>query len=427
MKSKYKYTSELNRFDFKAFLNQLGPTLMLPILLVVFSAISFGVSSILPSEFFITKMINSIASTTLLFFPMLVFYSVVIHYNKKIDDFTMIKATIVVLTYISLSSIIYDIEFLPGILFNIFGEQSSYVNESYGLNLLSYSIFSMILLALAFNWFESKIGPLLILIVSILVIIMLFPIFIFISFSLIFIGKILSILPFGLSSFTYGVLNRLLIPFGLHSALFPTFLYTPVGGTMKIFETGTNEVINTISGDSNIWLFMYNNGIDFNSLSGTLDNGNTYEVINNNNIAQYSQGFLPMLSFAFPMIGITYILIVGWDEGKLMLLVTVTTACTGVTEFTEYTFVFINPILYLVNALIFGLSFWLMNIFDAHVFISMGWVFDIFTYGLIPSIKGFKTNWWLIPIIGILLGALYSSIFYFLHKNEKLKINLEWK
>ncbi len=230
-------------------------------------------------------------------------------------------------------------------------------------------------------------------------------------------------LPLGLNSFAYGFTNRLLLPFGLHSLMIPMFAYSDIGGHLNIYLDG--ELIKSVDGDSMIWMTLYSNDIFDFSLNGTVDVDGvlyTYEVIGNNNPGQYQQGFLPMTSIAFPMIAITYCYFNSYEKGKVFLLGAILTCFSGITETTEYFFIMINPLLYLLNAFMVGISFMLCDLLNVNVWLSTGWSIDIILFGLIPWAKGFQTNWYYLIAIGFIVGVIYSSLFILIDRKTKYEL-----
>ncbi len=372
----------------KGLLQKLGAAMMFPITLVAFASLFLGLSFVLPSELLITDIINKLSSIIFIFFPILVFLSIIMHFHNNINETTIINSASVLLIFIA----------------------TLYISDHLEL----VTVFSMIMLASLLIIVDRRIYNIYLyyLICFSLSLLLILPIIIT-NYLIYLLGYLISLLPWGLSAFVYGFTNRMLIPFGLHSVLMPTFLFTEAGGLLTIYNDA-GEIVNTVGGDSQIWVYMYTNGLDFTQLTGSFINDGmnyTYEVTNSYNVGQYQQGFLPMLTFAFPMLGITYIIMNGWEEGKKFLLITLMTAMTGVTEMTEFSFIFISPTLYIVNALLFGASFFLMNVLDCSVWISTGWSIDIIMFGIIPSLKGYATHWYWIPAIGIGLGIIYSIIF----------------
>lgn len=374
------------------FLSRLGSALIYPLSFLAFVSIFMGVGNILPTQWFITRVISDITSIIFNWFWLFTFISLIIVFQVDKDEYTVIKSLIYIAPVIAIT---YSI------------------NNYYGIN-ISYSIFTSLILVFTFIFiYKYEIWSWMWMLIGTGMSVLLIPTFVVVNILIILIGKLISILPWGLSAFTYGAVNRLLVPFGLHSVMIPTFAWSNVGGYMEVYNS-TGEIVKTISGDSPIWQFMYANGIkDFN-IEGTFVFNSidyTYKVLNTNVVGQYQEGFLPIIGFTFPILGLGYCLIRGFDKGWLLLMGTLMTMFSGVTETTEFTFILYSPILYIVNSVIVGTSFMLCNILDVHVWLSTGWCIDILLFGIVPSVKGFDTNWYWIPLIGTILGFIYLGIF----------------
>ncbi len=429
MKKITAISHQKSKWDYiKSKLNLLGSALIFPISLMAFVSLFLGLSFVLPQEFLITIFIKKISSIIFTSFPILIYLTIIIHYHEDKKNDTMINAIIVLFIFIGVQSIIVKTEIIPKNMINELGNLTSYDGSINEINLISFSIFSMMVLSSIFIYIDNRImNKQLHILIGFVLVFVLTPIFMCISVAISLIGFLINLLPFGFSAFAYGFTNRMLLPFGLHTTLIPTFLYTEAGGLLTIYDQVGNAV-ETVGGDSQIWVYMYTNGLDFTKLSGSFVNNGieyTYSITNSYNIGQYQQGFLPMISFAFPMLGITYILICGWEKGKTFFLATIFTLITGVTEMTEFMFIFISPILYITNAIMFGLSFWILNLLNVSVWISTGWIVDILLFGILPTIQGYATNWYWIPIVGISIGLIYSSIFYLILSKRKSSLKLD--
>lgn len=387
----------------KAILNKLGAALMFPLSFLAFVSLFLGVTFILPSEWLIVEAISSITGVLFGFFPYLAFVSLVVVYHPNKSEYTIIKALIMILSVLAVK-ITTDELFNVEISFSLF---SAMIGAAIFIILDRYNIY-------LFLWVLIGAGLSLLLV----------PLYYLLDVIIYGIGNVINLFPFGINAFLYGFFNRLLLPFGLHSIMIPTFAFSPVGGEMTIYNS-SNEIVNTVVGDSPIWMTLYTYGAKDFATVGTINYGSeiyTYEIINNNSIGQYQQGFLPIIIFAFPMVALTYCFTNGFDKGKVFLMGTMLTLFSGVTETTEFFFVMINPWLYLVNAVMVGLSFMLCNLLQVHVWLSTGWVFDIMLFGIIPSIKGFHTHWYMIPLIGITIGIIYSSLFILIDKKTNFEL-----
>lgn len=390
---------------FRSKLLMLGASLMFPLSLLAFASLLLGFTFIFPSDWAITKILSGTTYEVIVIFIYLVYYSIINTFHKNKNYYTFINATLFLLSILTIQHIIK--------LFNL-------LDDSY----LSNSLFTMMICSSFFVYVDYKYDVKLYwVLIALIISIVLIPIFILITFIVNGIGKLIGSIPWGINAFLYGFINRLLLPFGLHTIMIPTFTYSAVGGTLNIYE-GT-MLIDSIQGDSAIWSYMYTHGINFSLNKGTyIYEQITYnfELIGNNVPGQYQEGFLPVTGFIFPIMGLSYVLVHGWEKGKHIFLGSLFTMVSGITEMTEFTFVLLNPFLYFLNALIVGLSFMLCNLFNVSVWLSTGWIFDIILFGIIPSIKGFTTHWYIIPLIGIGLGVVYGLLFNIIDKYSKYEL-----
>ncbi|HEY0753089.1 MAG TPA: PTS transporter subunit EIIC [Ktedonobacteraceae bacterium] len=174
----------------------------------------------------------------------------------------------------------------------------------------------------------------------------------------------------------YGLLNRLLIPLGLHHVL-NSYFWFQLGSF-----TGPKGVVN---GDLNRYF------------AGDPTAGN------------YMAGFFPVMMFGLP--GAALAMIRQARYGKVAAGILLSAAfcsfLTGVTEPIEFAFMFVAPVLYVVHAILTGLSLVICNLLQ----IRLGFGFSA---GLIDFVLNFsKANsnnaWMLIP-----LGLIYGAVYYFL-------------
>lgn len=404
-KAIFKQDNKLENIS--AQLKMLGASLMFPLLLLAFASLVLGITYVFPSEWVTTQAASKIAMSIFHVFSYLVFFSIIITFHKDKDKYTFINATL--------------------FLFIILAIQNSLINiidiDSY---YLSNSVFSMILTAITFIIVDKLIKiPFMWVLVGFLFSLVLVPIFMALALIIRAIGYIIGLCPYGINAFLYGSVNRILLPLGLHSLMIPTFTYTAVGGSLDIYQSG--EIVNTINGDSAIWTYMYTHGIDFQTLDGSfIYEGESYSYIlnNSNNPGQYQVGFLPLTTFIFPIMGLSYVLINGWEKGKLIFISTLITMCSGLTEVTEYIYFFTNIYLYILEVIIVGLSFMFCNLMDVSVWISTGWFIDIILFGIVPMMKGFETNWIWIPIIGISLGIVFAILFNLIDKLSRKPLSV---
>ena len=185
----------------------------------------------------------------------------------------------------------------------------------------------------------------------------------------------------------YGFFNRLLIPTGLHHALNAVFWFDLVG----INDLGY------------FW-------------AGPAGGGVVGET------GRYMAGFFPVMMFGLPGACLAMYRQAKDKHKKrvygLLLAAAVASFVTGVTEPIEFSFMFVAPILYLVHAILTGISMVIIY--------SLGWIAGFgFSAGAIDWILSsqivFATNWFLLPIAGIAYFVLYYFVFSFMIKKFNLK------
>ncbi|AJS57247.1 PTS transporter subunit EIIC [Paenibacillus sp. IHBB 10380] len=192
----------------------------------------------------------------------------------------------------------------------------------------------------------------------------------------------------GLGSFLFMIGNRLLVPFGLHHVLnnFPWF---QIGSfTNAAGEVVHGDIARFLAGDKTAGQFM--------------------------------AGFFPIMMFALPGAALAIIHSAKPTKRKLVASIFIGSAVasilTGITEPLEFSFMFVAPLLYVVHAILTGVSGWIMYALD----IKLGFSFSA---GLIDYLLNWKleTNQlWLIPI-GLVFFVVYYFLFRFLIKVLKLK------
>jgi PTS system N-acetylglucosamine-specific IIC component len=186
----------------------------------------------------------------------------------------------------------------------------------------------------------------------------------------------------------FGVVNRLLLPFGLHHvvnnvAWFQIGAYTPNGGT----TAAHGDLVRFFAHDKSAGMFM--------------------------------TGFFPIMMFALPAAGLAMVRQAHPDQRKrtagILLSAALTSFLTGVTEPIEFAFLFAAPVLFGIHALLTGVSLALcqaLGIHDGFSF-SAGLVDYLFNYDI-------ATKPLLIIPIGIATAAVYYVVFSFAIKRFKL-------
>lgn len=199
-----------------------------------------------------------------------------------------------------------------------------------------------------------------------------------------------------LSTFIFGLTERVLIPLGLHHVWYPSFWFT-----FGEYVTPTGAVIN---GDQTIWFKMLTDGVK--SFSS-----DTY-----NDAGKFMQGEFPLMLFALPAACLAMYHEAHTKNKKIAagILFSAALTCfiTGITEPVEFTFIFVAPILYVFNAVMAGLSYMTMYALDAHIAKSFSaGLIDYISFGIMPSLNGFETNWVKVIFIGIPMAMIYYGVF----------------
>ena len=219
-----------------------------------------------------------------------------------------------------------------------------------------------------------------------------------------------------IGTFLYGLIERALIPFGLHHIFYTPFWY----GSFVDGQVIIDGAWQTIQGANYAYFAQLGNmqsivGADADTMS-TIVSGTT----------RFMAGKFPFMMFGLPAAALAMYHTAAPNKkkivGSLLVSAAFTAFLTGITEPLEFTFIFVAPVLYGVHCVLAGISFMLMDIF--RVFIGMtfsGGLIDFTLFGILPAGAGVPTNW----IRAILVGAGYAVVYYFLFKTLILKLNLK--
>ncbi len=177
-----------------------------------------------------------------------------------------------------------------------------------------------------------------------------------------------------MAGFTYGLIERGLIPFGLH----------------------------------HIWNVPFQMEMgEFVDASGDLYTGDIPRFFAGDPTAGFLAG-----GYLFKMFGLPAAAIAIWHcakpknkakAGGIMISAALTSVLTGITEPIEFSFLFVAPVLYAIHAVLAGLAFAITNYLDIKMAMS-------FSNGLIDYVLyfGIATK----PIWLIYLGILYAILYY---------------
>ncbi|TNH00730.1 PTS glucose transporter subunit IIBC [Testudinibacter sp. TR-2022] len=189
----------------------------------------------------------------------------------------------------------------------------------------------------------------------------------------------------------YGFFNRLLIPIGLHHALNSVFWFD---------VAGINDIPNFIGGAQSL-------------AEGKAVLGVT---------GMYQAGFFPIMMFGLPGAALAiYHMAKPENKAKvasLMIAAALASFFTGITEPLEFSFMFVAPVLYVIHALLTGIS-----VFFAA---SMQWIAGFgFSAGLVDMVLSSQNplaqNWYMLILQGLVFSVIYYVLFTAAIKMFRLK------
>lgn len=200
----------------------------------------------------------------------------------------------------------------------------------------------------------------------------------------------------------YGIIERALIPFGLHHVFYMPFWQTELGGSMIIDGV-------TVQGAQNIFFAeLASKATEHFSVSAT----------------RFMSGKFPFMIFGLPAAAFAMYRAARPEKkkivGGLLLSAALTSMLTGITEPLEFTFLFVAPVMYAVHCVLAGLSYMLMHILNVGVGMTFsGGAIDLTLFGILQGNE--KTNWIWIVVIGLIYAVVYYFVFYFMITKLNLK------
>lgn len=219
-----------------------------------------------------------------------------------------------------------------------------------------------------------------------------------------------------IGTFFYGVIERALIPFGLHHVFYTPFWF----GSFVQADVIINGANTIIDGANTAYFAQLSSMSD---LVGASQQTMAQVV---SGTTRFMAGKFPFMMFGLPAAAFAMYRCAAPSKKKLvaslMISAAVTSFLTGITEPLEFTFLFVAPALYAVHCVLAGLSFMLMDILN--VFVGMtfsGGFIDFSLFGLLPAGAGVPTHWFWILIIGLIYAVVYYFLFTFLIKKFNLK------
>lgn len=200
----------------------------------------------------------------------------------------------------------------------------------------------------------------------------------------------------------YGIIERALIPFGLHHVFYLPFWQTAVGGTAMVggqLVEGAQNIFFAELAQGNITKF---------SVEAT----------------RFMSGKFPFMMFGLPGAALAMYRCAKDSNKKvvfgLLLSAAITSFLTGITEPLEFTFIFVAPFLYAIHCVLAGLSFMLMHLLGVAVGMTFsGGLIDLTLFGIMQGNS--KTNWIWIVVVGLVYFVVYYFLFSFLIKKFNLK------
>ncbi|PAE36208.1 glucose-specific PTS transporter subunit IIBC [Bacillus sp. 7884-1] len=199
-----------------------------------------------------------------------------------------------------------------------------------------------------------------------------------------------------ISAFIFGVIERSLIPFGLHH-----IFYSPFWFEFGEYATKAGEVVR---GDQRIFMAQINDNVQ-NLTAGT-----------------FMTGKFPFMMFGLPAAALAI-----YHEAKpekkvfvggLMASAALTSFLTGITEPIEFSFLFVAPILFGIHAIFAGFSFMIMHMLDVKIGMTFsGGLIDYILFGLINP----QTNAWIVIPVGLVFAVVYYFGFRFAIRTFNLK------
>lgn len=192
-----------------------------------------------------------------------------------------------------------------------------------------------------------------------------------------------------LGAFVYGFANRMLIPIGLHHIL-----------------------------NSFIW-FLYGS---YTKPDGTVVSGElTRFTAGDPTGGHLTAGFYPILMFGLPGAALAMIHVANAKQKKvafgILSAAGLTAFLTGVTEPLEFAFMFVAFPLYIIHAILTGLSLAIAYLLDIHLGFSFSaGLMDLLLYGTAPAAKN-------VPLL-VGMGVVFFFLYYLLFRFAIVKWNM---
>ncbi|MDQ8576130.1 PTS N-acetyl glucosamine transporter subunit IIABC, partial [Klebsiella aerogenes] len=184
-----------------------------------------------------------------------------------------------------------------------------------------------------------------------------------------------------LGSGIFGFINRLLIPTGLHQVL----------NTIAWFQIG-----------------------EFTNAAGAVFHGDINRFYAGDGTAgMFMSGFFPIMMFGLPGAALAMYMAAPKERrpmvGGMLLSVAITAFLTGVTEPLEFLFMFLAPLLYLLHAILTGISLFIATALGIHAGFSFS--AGAIDYVLMYSLPAASKNVWMLLVMGVVFFFVYFLLF----------------
>ncbi|HDO6783257.1 TPA: PTS N-acetyl glucosamine transporter subunit IIABC [Klebsiella pneumoniae] len=184
-----------------------------------------------------------------------------------------------------------------------------------------------------------------------------------------------------LGSGIFGFINRLLIPTGLHQVL----------NTIAWFQIG-----------------------EFTNAAGAVFHGDINRFYAGDGTAgMFMSGFFPIMMFGLPGAALAMYLAAPKARrpmvGGMLLSVAITAFLTGVTEPLEFLSMFLAPLLYLLHAVLTGISLFIATALGIHAGFSFS--AGAIDYVLMYSLPAASKNVWMLLVMGVVFFFVYFLLF----------------
>jgi PTS system D-glucosamine-specific IIC component len=200
----------------------------------------------------------------------------------------------------------------------------------------------------------------------------------------------------------FGIVKRALIPFGLHHVFYMPFWQTAVGGSMEVAGK-------VIEGGQNIFFAQL---ADPSTVRFSAD------------ACRYFSGEFIFMIFGLPGAALAMYHCANPERkkqvGGLLLSAAFTSMLTGITEPIEFSFLFVAPVLFVVQVILAGAAYMIAHMLQIAVGLTFsGGFMDLFLFGILQG--NAKTNWIRILPVGLIYFCLYYGIFRYLIVKLDLK------